>query len=84
MDALRPLVKPKIVKKRIKKFIWHQSDRYVKIKHNWWKPRGSDDRCAEIAHDVSSENCKATVERAAQPATRATNPNARLHNEENE
>ncbi|XP_075395187.1 large ribosomal subunit protein eL32-like [Tenrec ecaudatus] len=44
MAALRPLVKPKIVKKRTKKFIRHQSDRYVKIKHNWRKPRGIDNR----------------------------------------
>ncbi|XP_038256458.1 60S ribosomal protein L32-like [Dermochelys coriacea] len=44
MPALRPLVKPKIVKKRTKKFIRHQSDRYVKIKRNWRKPRGIDNR----------------------------------------
>ncbi|KAG7472916.1 hypothetical protein MATL_G00114130 [Megalops atlanticus] len=44
MAALRPLVKPKIVKKRTKKFIRHQSDRYVKIAKNWRKPRGIDNR----------------------------------------
>ncbi|KAL4698055.1 hypothetical protein H8957_017208, partial [Semnopithecus entellus] len=133
--ALRPLVKPKIVKKRTKKFIRHQSDRYVKIKCNWRKPRGIDNTvrrrfkgqilmpdigygsnkktkhmlpsgfrkflvhnvkelevllvcnksyCAEIAHNVSSKNRKAIMERAAQLAIRVTNPNARLHSEENE
>uniref|UniRef100_A0A2R8ZQD6 60S ribosomal protein L32 n=1 Tax=Pan paniscus TaxID=9597 RepID=A0A2R8ZQD6_PANPA len=44
MAALRLLMKPKIVKKRIKEFIRHQSDQYVKIKHNWRKPRGIDNR----------------------------------------
>ncbi|XP_037064151.1 60S ribosomal protein L32-like [Peromyscus leucopus] len=119
MAALWPLVKPKIIKKRIKKFILHQADRYVKIKQNWRKPRGIDNRvrrrfkgqilmpnigygnnkktkhmlpsgfqkflvhnvkelevllmcnksyCAEIAHNVSSKNRKAIVERAAQLA----------------
>ncbi|XP_065387176.1 large ribosomal subunit protein eL32-like [Macaca fascicularis] len=135
MATLGPLVKAKIIKKRTKRFIRHQSDRYVKIKRNWWKPRGSDNRvrrrfkdqilmpnigygsnqkkkhilpsgfrkflvhnvkelevllmcnrsyCAEIAHNVSSKNRKAIMERAAQLAIRVTNPNARLCSEENE
>ncbi|KAB1252893.1 60S ribosomal protein L32 [Camelus dromedarius] len=95
MAALRPLVKPKIVKKRTNKFIRHQSDQYVKIKRNWQEPRGIDNRelevllmCnksyrAEIAHNVSSKNRKAIVERAAQLAVRVTSPNARLRSEEN-
>ncbi|XP_070286786.1 putative large ribosomal subunit protein eL32' [Myotis yumanensis] len=44
MATLRTLVKPKIIKKRTRKFIRHQSDRYVKIYSNWWKPRGIDNR----------------------------------------
>ncbi|KAM5335309.1 LOW QUALITY PROTEIN: large ribosomal subunit protein eL32-like [Glossophaga mutica] len=40
--------------------------------------------CAEIAHSISSKNCKATVDKAAQVAARVTNPNARLRSEENE
>nr|XP_051698481.1 60S ribosomal protein L32-like [Oryctolagus cuniculus] len=44
MAALGSLVKPKMVKKRTKKFIFHQSDRYVKIKRNRQKPRGINSR----------------------------------------
>merc|ERR1712142_1160197 len=40
----RPLYKPKILKKRNKKFIRHQSDRYKKLKPNWRKPKGIDNR----------------------------------------
>ena len=44
MADLEPVVKPKIIKKRTKKFIWHQSDQYVKIQQNWWKFRDTDNR----------------------------------------
>merc|ERR1711976_401802 len=39
--AVRPI---KTVKKRTNKFIRHQSDRYNKLKPNWRKPRGIDNR----------------------------------------
>jgi ribosomal protein L32E len=39
--ALTPASRPKIVKKRTKKFIRHQSDRYNKLKRNWRKPKVS-------------------------------------------
>ncbi|XP_030873027.1 60S ribosomal protein L32-like [Leptonychotes weddellii] len=44
MATLRPLVKPKIVKKKTKKFIRNQTDQYIKIKCNRQKPRGIDNR----------------------------------------
>uniref|UniRef100_A0A2I2Y8Q2 Ribosomal protein L32 n=1 Tax=Gorilla gorilla gorilla TaxID=9595 RepID=A0A2I2Y8Q2_GORGO len=40
--------------------------------------------CADIAHNVSSKNHKAIMERAAQLAIRVTNPNARQRGKENE
>nr|ABM55539.1 putative ribosomal protein L32 [Maconellicoccus hirsutus] len=42
--SIKPKYRPHIVKKRTKKFIRHQSDRYVKIKENWRKPKGIDNR----------------------------------------
>ena len=39
--ALTPASRPKIVKKRVKKFTRHQSDRYDKVKRNWRKPKVS-------------------------------------------
>ena len=37
--SLTPASRPKIVKKRTKRFIRHQSDRYDKLKQNWRRPK---------------------------------------------
>eukprot|EP00914_Ancora_sagittata_P018316 GHVO01036198.1.p2 GENE.GHVO01036198.1~~GHVO01036198.1.p2 ORF type:complete len:135 (+),score=21.95 GHVO01036198.1:38-442(+) len=42
--GVRPIKTVKIVKKRTKRFIRHQSDRYVKVTAAWRKPRGIDNR----------------------------------------
>merc|ERR1712121_565135 len=42
--ALVPLVHHKIVKKHKGKFTRHQSDRYRKLRPNWRKPKGIDNR----------------------------------------
>merc|ERR1712244_195278 len=42
--AVRPIMKKKIVKKRRKRFIRHQSERYDKVKPSWRKPKGIDNR----------------------------------------
>ncbi|KAJ7383562.1 60S ribosomal protein L32 [Desmophyllum pertusum] len=39
-----PANKPRIVKKRKKRFIRHQSDRYLRVKQSWRKPKGIDNR----------------------------------------
>ncbi|XP_050531985.1 60S ribosomal protein L32 [Daktulosphaira vitifoliae] len=42
--SIKPKYRPHIIKKRTKKFIRHQSDRYDKLKPNWRKPKGIDNR----------------------------------------
>lgn len=38
---------PKVIKKRTKKYIWHQARHYVKIKQNWQEPKGTDYKVCE-------------------------------------
>ncbi|CAH3118112.1 unnamed protein product [Pocillopora meandrina] len=39
-----PANKPRIIKKRKKRFIRHQSDRFLRVKPSWRKPKGIDNR----------------------------------------
>ncbi|CAH3161462.1 unnamed protein product [Porites lobata] len=39
-----PANRPRIVKKRKKRFIRHQSDRFYRVKPSWRKPKGIDNR----------------------------------------
>merc|ERR1711879_967686 len=50
--AITPANRPKIVKKRTKQFTRHQSDRYDKLKRNWRKPKGIDNRVREVQGTV--------------------------------
>merc|ERR1711911_132126 len=52
--AIRPTSRPKIVKKRTKQFIRHQSDRYDKLKRNWRRPKGIDNRVQEVQGTVQN------------------------------
>lgn len=31
-------------RRRTQKLIWQESDRYIKVRLSWWKPRGTDNR----------------------------------------
>jgi large subunit ribosomal protein L32e len=42
MAGPQPLIKHKIVKKRQKRFIRHQSDRFMRVSESWRRPRGID------------------------------------------
>ncbi|XP_029656448.1 60S ribosomal protein L32-like [Octopus sinensis] len=56
LSHTKPLVKSvnniKIIKKRTKKFVRHQSDRFARVKKNWRKPKGID--------NVVRQRCKGT------------------------
>mmetsp|Transcript_19564 Transcript_19564/g.45747 ORF Transcript_19564/g.45747 Transcript_19564/m.45747 type:complete len:136 (-) Transcript_19564:70-477(-) len=44
MAGPTPLVKRNIIKKRTKKFIRHQSDRFDRVSESWRRPKGIDSR----------------------------------------
>ncbi|XP_047577965.1 60S ribosomal protein L32-like [Lutra lutra] len=48
MTVLRPLVEPNIIKEKAKKFIRHQSDRYVKLSATVRDPEALRAWCEEI------------------------------------
>eukprot|EP00692_Jakoba_bahamiensis_P003772 EC687594.1.p1 GENE.EC687594.1~~EC687594.1.p1 ORF type:complete len:133 (+),score=45.74 EC687594.1:23-421(+) len=39
---MKPIVRPTIVKKRVKQFKRHHSDRYDRLKESWRRPKGID------------------------------------------
>ncbi|KAI1280356.1 60S ribosomal protein L32 [Halotydeus destructor] len=42
--AITAIYRPKIVKKRVGRVKRHQSDRYLRVKESWRKPKGIDNR----------------------------------------
>uniref|UniRef100_A0A670IUC7 60S ribosomal protein L32 n=1 Tax=Podarcis muralis TaxID=64176 RepID=A0A670IUC7_PODMU len=98
MPALRPLMKPKIIKKRTKKFICHQSDCVARCGpatppplHNGQKPRGIVNRVRRrfegqiLMPNIGYGRGKKTKHMlAARLAIKVTNPNVRLCSEEKE
>ncbi|XP_041466723.1 60S ribosomal protein L32-like [Lytechinus variegatus] len=42
--SVRPLIKPTIVKKKLKHFKRHQCDRYLRVHPSWRRPKGIDNR----------------------------------------
>merc|ERR1712071_115303 len=52
--AIRPTSRPKIIKKRTKQFIRHQSDRYDKLKRNWRRPKGIDNRVRKVQGTIQN------------------------------
>ena len=44
MAQITPLVKHKIVKKKVNKFKRHQSDRFMRVAESWRRPKGIDGR----------------------------------------
>merc|ERR1739842_26693 len=61
----------KILKKRTKKFIRHQSDRYAKVKEAWRKPKGIDNR---VRRRFSGQYLMPSIGYGSNKKTRDLNP----------
>merc|ERR1712133_234795 len=54
VKMVRPLNNTKIVKKRTKKFIRHQSADFLRVKPNWRKPKGIDNSSSSIQGPIQN------------------------------
>merc|ERR1719265_2733187 len=61
----------KILKKRTKKFIRHQSDRYAKVTQAWRKPKGIDNR---VRRRFSGQYLMPSIGYGSNKKTRDLNP----------